>query len=115
MSTHQVSCPIFVWNCLGASKSGFLNIIKGFIKQHKLNILALMEPHVSGIKADRLIPILGFSCSHRIEGEGFSGGIWVCWKEEILVTIICNNIYIVHPHDRQNRPSTTVLLYGSVW
>lgn len=47
----------------------------------------LVEPWISGLKADRFIKLSGFEYSYRIETRGFSGRIWIMWKKELVVTI----------------------------
>ncbi|MBA0796048.1 hypothetical protein Gohar_006848, partial [Gossypium harknessii] len=62
---------------------------------------------VSGKKANSIIDKLGFDFSYRIESIGFSGGIWVGWKDDICISIIHNHpqfmLLRVHanvlPHD----------------
>ena len=56
----------------------------------------LLEPRISGVKADSVIKGLGFGCSHRIEVEGFSEGIWILWEEDVGISICCNNWQFVH-------------------
>ncbi|KAE8673109.1 hypothetical protein F3Y22_tig00111812pilonHSYRG00278 [Hibiscus syriacus] len=49
------------------------------------DIFAMFEPRVSGAKADEFIRKSGFDRSFRIEANGFSGGIWVMWKEFVAI------------------------------
>ena len=55
-----------------------------FAEQYKPKIIVLLEPRISGIKADRVVKNLGFDRSHRIKAEGFAGGIWVLWREVVV-------------------------------
>lgn len=56
----------------------------------------LMEPRISGPKADVFIINSGFDKSHRVEAEGFSGGIWVLLKDIFEVEIIWNHSQFIH-------------------
>lgn len=37
-------------------------------------------------------------CSHQVEVEGFSGGIWVLWKGDMVVDILVNHRQFIHMH-----------------
>ena len=69
------------WNCQGASKIRLPATFKSIYVSNKVDLFVLVEPRVSGCRADRIIKKLGFPRSHRIEATGFSGGIWVLWKD----------------------------------
>ncbi|MBA0799755.1 hypothetical protein Gohar_010249, partial [Gossypium harknessii] len=43
---------------------------------------------ISGIQVDGVIAKLGFPNSFQIEANGFSGGVWVVWNENILIDIL---------------------------
>ncbi|TYG52705.1 hypothetical protein ES288_D09G050100v1 [Gossypium darwinii] len=43
---------------------------------------------ISGIQVDGVIAKLGFPNSFRIEANGFAGGVWVVWNENILIDIL---------------------------
>ena len=87
---------IIVWNCQGANGNKFIRTIHCFVDQYKLKILVLLEPRISGIKANRVIKSLRFDCSHRIEVECFSGGIWLIWREVVAISIIRNDRQFIH-------------------
>ena len=40
-------------------------------------MIVLLEPRISGLKVDAFIKNSSFNKSHRVEAEGFSGGIWI--------------------------------------
>lgn len=64
-----------VWNCRGAGNRRFSGLIKDYIRMYKLSFLALLEPRISGTRADTVIEKLGFDGIAREEAVGFSGGI----------------------------------------
>ncbi|KAH9707854.1 hypothetical protein KPL70_012694 [Citrus sinensis] len=55
-----------------------------------------MEPCISGYKSDHFIKRSGFDKSFRVEAEGFSGGIWVLWKDIFQVEIVASHSQFVH-------------------
>ncbi|MBA0674328.1 hypothetical protein Goari_015931, partial [Gossypium aridum] len=84
--------------------------------QHKLDIFSLLEPRISGTKADTIIAKLGWDKSYRVEAVGFSRGIWIGWKNSIglevignhpqfILSCICSNL---HPN-----PTFVAFVYGS--
>ncbi|KAL4319829.1 hypothetical protein GQ457_18G007350 [Hibiscus cannabinus] len=57
---------------------------------HKPDIVAIMEPRISGAKADNFIRRSGFAASYRVEADGFAGGIW---KSLITFVYACPDSY----------------------
>ncbi|KAH1040749.1 hypothetical protein J1N35_042492 [Gossypium stocksii] len=57
-------------------------------REYKPDLIDLLETRVSGSKADSIIAKLGFDFSHRVEAVGFSGEIWIGWKDSISVDIL---------------------------
>ncbi|KAG8499648.1 hypothetical protein CXB51_006070 [Gossypium anomalum] len=51
----------------------FIRAFHEYNEEHKPNIICLVEPRVSGQKANDIIEKLGFNFSHRVEAIGFSG------------------------------------------
>lgn len=68
----------------------------------------------SGLTNQKQIKWLGFPRSHHIEVDGFSGGIWLLWKEaSVQVEVVFNKKQFMHTKVLVNRRSmllTTV--YG---
>lgn len=62
------------------------------ISQHKPSILALLEPHMSGTHADKVCCKSGFDNWIIIEAVGFSGEIWLFWKQIVDIESI-----VTHP------------------
>ena len=84
------------WNCQGVSSKGFRRTFKGFVKNYTPTMVAILEPRVSGIRADNFIRSSGFARSHRVEAVGFSRGIWLLWKEEFAVEVTVNHRQFIH-------------------
>ena len=60
-------------------------------KIYKPDIVAILEPKVSGAKADYFIKGNGFEFSHRVEAEGFVGGIWILWNRSFTMEFVVNH------------------------
>ena len=73
-----------VWNVQGAGKSEFLNVLKEHIRLQHSSIMALVETHLSGPRAQSVCDKIGFGGCFQEEARGFQGGIWVLWKPEDL-------------------------------
>ena len=84
------------WNVQGAAASfTFIRSFKTFVKNYNPSLVVLMEPHVSGIKADEFIKKSGFDNSHRVEGVsleefGSFGEILQRWR----FCLIMGNLFI---------------------
>ncbi|KAA3486304.1 Endonuclease/exonuclease/phosphatase [Gossypium australe] len=76
------------WNCQGCASKNFIRAFREYNSEHRPDIVCLVEPRVSSNKANFIIEQLGFNSSHQIKAIGFSGGIWVGWKDSIRIQII---------------------------
>ncbi|KAH1083972.1 hypothetical protein J1N35_023733 [Gossypium stocksii] len=81
-----------VWNCQGCAH----RYLREYMREFSLNMIALLETRVSGLKADWVVRKTRFEYSHRIEARGYSGGIWLLWNEPFVVDIVSNNIQFLH-------------------
>ena len=68
------------WNVRGAGKKGFVKIVSDLRKFSHFDVLAILEPRISGNKAANIIDRLGFRNNYIVEASGFSGGIWLLWN-----------------------------------
>ncbi|XP_019163578.1 PREDICTED: uncharacterized protein LOC109159922 [Ipomoea nil] len=55
---------------------------------HKPCVISLFEPKVSGSHANDICSKIGFSDWIRVEAVGFSGGIWVFWKDPVRISVL---------------------------
>ena len=90
-NTHM---NIFVWNVQGARSREVLNILREHIRMHKPMIMALVETHVSGTRAQEICHRVGFRNWFRVEAQGFQGRIWVFWNSDEL------EIEVLHSHEQ---------------
>ncbi|XP_074310528.1 uncharacterized protein LOC141646557 [Silene latifolia] len=84
ISSH-ISC--MVWNIQGAGNKLKITALKEVVKTYKPTIMALIETHMGGDHAEKLRNILGYGGHTRVDTIGFSGGIWVYWKPELVDVI----------------------------
>ena len=84
------------WNAQGAASPSFRRSFSTVVNNSKPVMVVLMEPRISGSKADNFIKNSGFDKSRRVEAEGFSGGIWILWKNLFDVEIIGNHSQFIH-------------------
>ena len=50
-------------------------------QRHRPNILIIIEPRIAEARAQGVIGTLPYSHSRCVDPAGFSGGIWLLWKE----------------------------------
>ena len=84
------------WNTQGAASLLFRRTFSMMVKNYKPSMVVLLEPRISGLKADAFIKKSGFNNSHCVEAEGFSGDIWILWKDIFDVEIIRNHNQFIH-------------------
>ncbi|KAH9770764.1 putative ribonuclease H protein [Citrus sinensis] len=87
---------IMFWNVQGAGASEFRMSFAVIIQCYNPSMVVIFEPRISGQKADNFIQGCGFERSHMIEAVGFSGGIWLLWKDFITVEVALNHRQFVH-------------------
>ncbi|XP_028769381.1 uncharacterized protein LOC114726829 [Neltuma alba] len=75
---------LIIWNCRGAASNKSIAAVKEINRLHKPDLFALVETRVSGNKVKDIVKRMGFNFSVRVEARGYTGGIWLCWKEENL-------------------------------
>ncbi|KAL4351355.1 hypothetical protein GQ457_06G013440 [Hibiscus cannabinus] len=71
-----------------AASSTFHRIFNFLVHEYNPEVVALFEPRVFGKAVDRVIHRFGFAHSFRVESHGFSGGLWILWKENIALEIV---------------------------
>ncbi|XP_021766594.1 uncharacterized protein LOC110731050 [Chenopodium quinoa] len=81
-NSSPITC--MVWNVQGAGSKEFIYALKEVIKVNKPNVFALVETHMGGQQAEKIASILGYTGHTRVDAHGFSGGIWVYWKSELV-------------------------------
>ncbi|KAL4382918.1 hypothetical protein GQ457_15G016510 [Hibiscus cannabinus] len=101
----------------GALTPEFNIYLKNIVRTQNPDVVGLMEPRISGRKADAFISRHGFSSSYRVEANGFVGGIWIMWKENISLDVIAVSNQFIHSIcvDRHSENTTLLtLVYASL-
>ncbi|XP_056691643.1 uncharacterized protein [Spinacia oleracea] len=80
----NMSVKIMIWNVQGAGSQAFLTMIRELVRINKPTILALVETHISGETTQKVCDRIGFSGQFRVDAQGFRGGIWVFWREDLV-------------------------------
>jgi len=87
---------IIFWNVRGAASKSFRRNTKELLLTYKHSIFIVVEPRISGEKADKMIKSLGFQHFTKSDARGFFGGIWVLWNESIgTVTVLSTTPQII--------------------
>jgi hypothetical protein len=81
---------IFVWNCRGAASTSFFSACKHYVSSYKPIMLVIVEIRCDPNKLKRTFQSLGYACLASSEGQGFSGGIVVVWKEDCMNVQVCS-------------------------
>lgn len=88
---------ILAWNVRGAGAWSFPHLIKDLKSNYRFQVLVILEPRVSGQRADKIIEKLDYGSSYRIEANGFSGGIWLLWDQSyVKIDIISATNQLLH-------------------
>ena len=95
-SFYFMTISIMYWNVQGAVSANFQRSFRTIIKNYNPSMVVLMEPRISGVKADEFIKKSRFDQSHRVEAVGFSGGIWLLWQSSIEVVVLLNHRQFIH-------------------
>jgi hypothetical protein len=87
----------FIWNCRVAGGKYFSNIVRDCTKMYSIDFLVILEPRISGERANSVIESLGFDSKAKVDAIGYSGGIWCLWKfSSVNITIISSSLYAIH-------------------
>lgn len=92
--TLPITCMI--WNVQGAGSRAFVSVLKEIVRTNHPNVIALVETRMGGDQALSIASTLGYSGHTRVDANGFSGGIWIFWKPELVTVepIIKHNQHI---------------------
>lgn len=63
---------ILSWNCRGAGNRWFIRNLNDLLDVHWPDILALLEPRISGRAADYICTTIGWKHWYRVEAAGIS-------------------------------------------
>lgn len=100
----------------GASGRNFHNMVRDFVRIYNLDFVAILEPRVSGARADAIIKKIGLTEGARVEARGFAGGIWCLWRGFCPpISVISCSPYCIHLRVNPNSPIswTFSIVYAS--
>lgn len=98
---------ILTWNCRGIGNRFFLRAIKRLCQVHNPDILCLLETRSSSTESAKLPDKLGFANNFRVPSEGFSGGLWLFWKNSgFSLSILSADYQCIH---------TGIMLYNDAF
>ncbi|XP_065630930.1 uncharacterized protein LOC112006522 [Quercus suber] len=75
---------IILWNCRGALNPRFHVTLKNLIDTHSPSIVIVTETRVGGERAKDITARLPFDGALHADTIGYSGGIWVLWKSDVV-------------------------------
>ncbi|XP_039055003.1 uncharacterized protein LOC120197594 [Hibiscus syriacus] len=81
---------------MGAQDPDFDRNFKLLMKSKRLYVVVILEPRISGMAADQFIRNFGFEFSYRIKALGFSGRIWILWRNSFHITILVVSRQYIH-------------------
>ncbi|XP_073051702.1 uncharacterized protein [Primulina eburnea] len=104
-----------VWNCQGAASKELCRYLKDMVKNHNPKILGLLEPRVSGSHADAICNKMKYENWVRVEAVGFSGGIWIFWKDDVTLEILYSHpqFVLARVETTNSAPWLLTIVYGS--
>ncbi|XP_020410870.1 uncharacterized protein LOC109946693 [Prunus persica] len=97
---------IVAWNVRGAGKNSCASTIKDLKKAFNIDILAVLEPRISGPRALTVAQNLGFSHYHIVDATGFFGGVWLLWN---------GNSVSLHVVAHSSQSITALVTLGNQW
>ncbi|KAL4310718.1 hypothetical protein GQ457_01G027610 [Hibiscus cannabinus] len=100
--TNSVFDPPGELEMQGARDPAFIRSFKLLMKQQKPDIVALLEPCISGMEADKVIRKSGFVFSYRVEANSFSRGIWLLWQASVKIQVLAVSRQFIHVISRSS-------------
>ncbi|KAL2929233.1 RNA-directed DNA polymerase from mobile element jockey [Bienertia sinuspersici] len=100
LNPNAMPISFLVWNVQGASQA-FLAAFKEILRINKPSVVALVEAHMGSTQADFIASKFEFGGHLRIGAQGFSGGIWVYWRSEIVT------VHSIHQSNQNITMETT--------
>lgn len=86
------SVKVLCWKCRGAGNQNFSRNLHDLLHVRKPQILAILEPRISGRVAEKVCIKIGWENWYRVEADCFSGGLWIFWRTGL------GDVKIIHEH-----------------
>lgn len=87
-------------------------MMKDLIKEHELSFVCLLEMHVAGDKAMRIVQRMGLGAHNLESARGHSGGIWCSWDPGKWTVTVCSTVC---SHAGEMALPTSVASHCCVW
>ncbi|CAM8883204.1 unnamed protein product [Rhodiola kirilowii] len=100
------------WNCRGLGGSRTVRSLMEAIREHKPQIVCLIETKRDGRGKDRLKLKLGFPYCFAVSSRGRSGGLAVLWGVDVDLTVRNFSDYHIDTEVRAQTVSQLTLFYG---
>ncbi|KAK8694177.1 hypothetical protein V6N13_071733 [Hibiscus sabdariffa] len=81
----SMNFKMFMWNAQGCGNRNFVCVTRQYLREHSPDIIDFVETKISNSNAERVIVALNFPSSFRVEAVEFSGIIWLCWYDHVIV------------------------------
>lgn len=92
-----------VWDSKGAGGKNFHNPVKDIMRIYNIDFLAILEPRISGNRAENVIKKIGLDDGVKVEAVGFSAGIWCLWKNACpSISVISTSKFCIHLKVKSN-------------
>ena len=75
---------IIFWNCRGALNPRFHSVLSDLLDRHSPAIVVVTETRVGGERAKAITDRLPFDEAIHADTIGYSGGLWVLWKSDVV-------------------------------
>ncbi|KAK9092925.1 hypothetical protein Syun_027836 [Stephania yunnanensis] len=112
---YYLSMSIITWNCQGAKCSKFKLAFKEIVMMHKPNIVAILDPCISGLQVEQVICGLGFSNLWFKDAMSFSVGILLLWNEITQISIQNAGKQLIHLEWKKgNRNGLLTMVYATL-
>ncbi|KAK8659999.1 hypothetical protein V6N13_050935 [Hibiscus sabdariffa] len=80
----------------GCGSRAFIRSTREYLREQRVDIMAFDESRISRFAADKVINDLQFLHSFRVEVDGFFGGIWLCWFDNVTIEILFSHFQFIH-------------------
>lgn len=84
-------------NTRGCGSDTFMRHLTDLLRYQDPTVLILLETKIKEEAADRVCSRINFANSHRVDGNGAKGGIWVFWHPaKVHIDIVHQSSQAIH-------------------
>ena len=84
-------------NCRAVVAKSFPGLIRELQVKYRVDVVLLFETRCGGMKGKKIISKMRFNGSYVVDPQGFSGGLWVLWRDvSCAVNIIGSSEQSIH-------------------